>query len=219
MRVAARCGADEPQVARVVQAAGSRCGREEVDGGDGSRRGLHAMAGQSGLCAATGWPGWRSVDAGAAERDAAEWAALARPQARAVYILIARLYTPCMPSAAAERLRRLGVADVLGAERWEECRETLKLFRGLGALACAKSWLNARATTRRMHDTRPLPCPLGCVDQEAAHRGRHTPHCAKFCGRALRQPSAANQEAARETALRSAPRSMPPSESPRLRAW
>lgn len=79
-------------------------------------------------------------------------------------------------------MRRLGVHDVPrpDAARWQEMRPILaKSCAGYGALAFFETWLNAWATTRRMHDARPLLCPFVCIGPEGGPVADDMSHCLK----------------------------------------
>lgn len=104
----------------------------------------------------------------------------ARPQAGAQHILTGRVCDTWVDAAAGERLTRLGVDGLPrpGDTRWSEVRGVVsEHFAGFGALACAKTWLSAWTTTRRVHDARPLPCPFGCTDPNGDPVPDELTHC------------------------------------------
>lgn len=85
------------------------------------------------------------------------------PRLAAARILSACVHEPPVAKAAHEPLRRIGVAGVprRDAPQWTE-------FAAFGRSWRAKSWLNAWVTSRRMRDSRPLPCAFRCGGGDGA---------------------------------------------------
>lgn len=183
------------ELARTAQAAEGRSGESPLHGRDGAPpRWWDSAACDEVLGAADEvWHGWRGRRAGAAV-DASAWAHV-EPQAAFACALA------WLAGAAHERLRRTGVegAPRLDALRSAEIRDTLRHLAGFGALACATSWRNAWATSRRTRDSRGLVLAHSGVSAIGARRSR-----TKFCGVLWQAPREAAEGGPRCIGWRSA---------------